>query len=177
MEIRRLGTDGVDLVAHIDRSEHILVEYAMRDGSIVVRPVTMADVPSWSPVGDGPHSVAATMSFCRRVVDDGGVVVAAYEDDAVAGLAVVQGDFAPGLGWLAFLHVSRPHRRRGVATALWEESAAIAAEAGAEALYVSAVPTGSAVGFYLSRGCRPADPVHPVLFAAEPDDIHMVCSL
>jgi len=34
-----------------------------------------------------------------------------------------------------------------------------------------------AVGFYLSRGCRLADPVHPVLFGHEPDDIHLVGEL
>ncbi len=50
-------------------------------------------------------------------------------------------------------------------------------DAGAEAMYVSAVPTGSAVGFYLSKGCALADPVHPELFAAEPADVHLVYSL
>lgn len=35
----------------------------------------------------------------------------------------------------------------------------------------------SAVGFYLGRGCRLADPVHPALFAMEPDDIHLACPL
>jgi hypothetical protein len=44
-------------------------------------------------------------------------------------------------------------------------------------MYVSATPTGSAVGFYLGRGCRLADPVHPDLFAQEPEDIHLVCPL
>jgi hypothetical protein len=32
-------------------------------------------------------------------------------------------------------------------------------------------------GFYLSRGCRLADPVHPVLFQHEPDDIRLVGQL
>jgi hypothetical protein len=42
---------------------------------------------------------------------------------------------------------------------------------------VSATSTGSAVGFYLSRGCRLADPVHPKLFELEPVDIHLVLDL
>src|SRR5207249_1049373 len=46
------------------------------------------------------------------------------------------------LAWLAFLHVSRPHRRRGVASALWNEAVDLALAAGAGSLYVSAVPTG-----------------------------------
>jgi len=76
-----------------------------------------------------------------------------------------------------FLYVSRPHRGRGVASALWDAATDAAMRAGATSLYVSAVPTGSAVGFYLSRGCRLADPVHPALYAKEPDDIHLICSL
>jgi predicted N-acetyltransferase YhbS len=73
--------------------------------------------------------------------------------------------------------VSRQARRRGVAAALWGAAVHEAAQAGAESICVSATPTGSAVGFYLSRGCRLADPVHPALYATEPDDIHLTCSL
>ncbi len=50
----------------------------------------------------------------------------------------------------------------------------IAKAAGATSMYVSATPSGSAVGFYLSHQCRLADPVHPRLFAEEPEDIHLV---
>ncbi len=85
--------------------------------------------------------------------------------------------FEPGLAWLATLHVSRTHRRRGVASALWEAGVALAREAGARSLYVSATPTGSAVGFYLGRGCQLADPVHLELFANEPEDIHLIYAL
>ena len=53
----------------------------------------------------------------------------------------------------------------------------IAVANGAESIYVSATPTESAVGFYLRQGCRLAHPVHPDLFAAEPEDIHLVRSL
>jgi hypothetical protein len=33
------------------------------------------------------------------------------------------------------------------------------------------------VGFYLRQGCGLADPVHPALFAAEPEDVHLVLPL
>ena len=62
-----------------------------------------------------------------------------------------QDTFEPGLAWLAFLHVSRPFRRRGAATASWNEATQLDEDAGSDS--VSAIPTGSAVGFYLSRGC------------------------
>jgi hypothetical protein len=90
------------------------------------------------------------------------------------GLATVEPRFEPGLAWLATLHVRRAHRRQGAASASWTAAVELAREAGANAMYVSATPTGSAVGFSLRCGCRLADPVHPKLFADEPDDIHLV---
>jgi Acetyltransferase (GNAT) family len=176
-EVQRLGFDDVGLIARIDRSEHVDVEYAVVDGHLIERSVSMADIPPWDPVGVGPHSVAAKVAFCAPLVAGGAALFGAFEGDRLLGLAVVDGSFEPRLAWLAFLHVSRQVRRRGAASALWGAAVHEAAQASAESIYVSAVPTGSAVGFYLSRGCRLADPVHPALFAMEPDDIHLACSL
>jgi ribosomal protein S18 acetylase RimI-like enzyme len=93
------------------------------------------------------------------------------------GLAVIHPSFEPALAWLAFLHVSRPYRRRGAAKSLWDAAVDISIARSAERIYVSAAPTESAVAFYQSQGCRLADPVHPELFAAEPEDIHFVRAL
>jgi hypothetical protein len=41
-------------------------------------------------------------------------------------------------------------------------------------LYVSATPSVSAVGFYLSQGFRLAETVNEALYAMEPEDTHMV---
>jgi ribosomal protein S18 acetylase RimI-like enzyme len=176
-EVLRLGIDDVGLIAKIDRSEHVDVEYAVVGGCLIERAVSMADIPPWDSVGVGPDSVAAKVAFCAPLVAGGATLLGAFERDHVLGLAVVDGSFEPGLAWLAFLHVSRPDRRRGTASALWAAGVEEAAAAGAKSMYVSATPTGSAVGFYLSRGCKLADPVHPALYASEPDDIHLVCSL
>jgi len=175
--VRKLGTDDVGLIALIDRSEHVEVEYTVRGGQLVETPVSMADVPPWDPTGTGPWSVASEIAFCRPLVEGGAELLGAFGGEAVLGLAVVDASFEPSLAWLAYLHVSRPHRRRGVASALWDAAIGAATAAGATSLYVSAVPTGSAVGFYLSRGCELAEPAHPELYAKEPDDIHLVCSL
>ena len=178
MNVRHLEPDDVVLVAALDRSEHVEVQYRIDDGHLVEAPVFMADVPAWDPDGSGEHSVASHMAFYASVVADGAALFGAFDNDGeLMGLATVHPTFEPGLAWLATLHVSRAHRRRGAATALWDESLALALEAGARFLYVSATPTGSAVGFYLSRGCRLADPVHAELFAHEPEDIHLVCPL
>ena len=126
----------------------------------------------------GSHSVAAKISFCTTAIEQGGVLLGCFDVQRTMGLAVINPSFEGSLAWLAFLHVTRPDRRRGAAQALWARAVTMSRAAGSELIYVSATPTGSAVGFYYFRqGCSLADPVHPVLFANEPDDIHLVCSL
>jgi GNAT superfamily N-acetyltransferase len=177
MRVRRLVADDVSLIATIDRSEHVDVEYGVIDGRLTARPVTMADIPAWDPNGSGPHSVAAHIEFGASVLAEGGVLLGAYDEGPVVGLAIVQPSFEARLAWLAFLHVSRPHRRQGAARTLWEAAVDLARGAAATSIYVSATPTGSALGFYLGQGCRLAHPPHPALFANEPDDVHLVCPL
>jgi GNAT superfamily N-acetyltransferase len=164
----------VSLVGALDRSEHVDLEYRVVDGQLKAVPAAIPDIPAWDPTGSGPHSVGALIEFCTSVVARGGVLFGAFEEEQTAGLAIVNPSFEPPLAWLALLHVSRPYRRRGAAQALWNAAADLAVENGAQSIYVSATPTESAVGFYLKQGCRLARPVHPDLFAAEPEDIHLV---
>src|SRR5258706_14832101 len=122
-------------------------------------------MPRWYLDGSGVQRVASNMAICASVIADGAALFGAFDDDGeLMGLATVHPTFEPGLAWLATLHVSRAHRRRGAASALWDAGVTLAREAGARSLYVSATPTGSAAGFYLARGCRLAGPVHPGLF-------------
>lgn len=177
MEIRSLGTD--DLAAAIgavDRSEEVSIGYSVVDGALVARPVDWV-VPPWSPTGAGEHSVGGHVEGLRPVLARGGVLLGAGHGGVLCGVAVVEPSFEPGLAWLAFLHVSRTHRRRGAGTALWDGAVRRAREAGAREVYVSATPTGSAVGFYLSRGCRLAAVPHRRLFAEEPEDVHLILCL
>ena len=177
MHIRHLDASDVSLIASIDRSEHVDVEYAVRDGRLVEVPVTVEEIAAWSD-DDGDHSITRMVKFCAPIVERGAPLLGAFtDDDELAGLAIVDPTFEPPIAWLALLHVTRPHRRTGAATALWAEATRLASGAGAASMYVSGTPTGSALGFYLSRGCRLADPVHPVLFEHEPEDIHLVCEL
>jgi GNAT superfamily N-acetyltransferase len=74
---------------------------------------------------------------------------------------------------LVFLHVSRDHRRRGVATLLMDASAGAARRRGARGLYISATASESAVGLYTSRGAVLLDEPDPELLAKEPEDIHL----
>jgi GNAT superfamily N-acetyltransferase len=178
IEIRRLPASEVGVIAGIDRSEHVDVQYEVRGRRIVERPVLMADIPDWDRVGDGEHSLAHHLRACAEHLTAGGILLAAITGEGeTAGAAIVDPVFQPPMAWLAWLHVSRPYRRRGVAHALWTEATALARAAGAASMYISATPTGSAVGFYVAHGAVLADPVHPVLFEQEPDDIHLISSV
>ena len=177
MRVKRLRAEDVSLVAAIDRSEHIDVQYRVIDSQLQPVPAVITEVPTWDPTGSGPHSVAAEIEFCRSAVTRGGVLLGTFDAERTVGLAIVHPSFELLLAWLAFLHVSRPYRRKGAAQALWDAAVDISTAGGAESIYVSAAPTESAVGFYLRQGCRLAQPVHPDLFAAEPDDIHLTCSI
>lgn len=61
-------------------------------------------------------------------------------------------------------------------SALMDEMDSVTRSLGARALYVSAVPSESAVRFCLSRGFRPTEPL-PEPFDQEPEDIHMLLPL
>lgn len=178
IRVRRLPASEVAVVAAIDRSETVVVRYEVRDGQLVECPVTAATIPDWDRVGDGENSAASKIRFCEGHLAAGAVLFGAFTDaDELAGTVIVDPDFAPPMAWLVWLHVSRPHRRQGAGRALWSEAVAVARDAGATSMYVSATPTGSAVGFYRSQGATLADPVHPALFAEEPEDIHLVAPL
>lgn len=172
IEVIRLEVSDLSLIGAIDRSETVDSRYVMTDAGLVSRPFT-ADIPAWDADGDGPDSVSARIAFCEPLIARGATFVGVLDGSAPAGLMVVDGSFEAGTAWLAFLHVSRPYRRQGVASTLWDTAVEIAESAGATEIYVSATPTGSAVGFYLSRGCEIAEPAHHYLHVLEPDDIHL----
>ena len=64
----RLESDALAMIAMIDRSEHVDLEYAVVEGALTERPVTMVEIPPWDPTGTGPYSVAAQIEFCRPLM-------------------------------------------------------------------------------------------------------------
>ena len=158
-------------MAEIDRSEDVRVHYR-QVGLELVSEQVVDPVPDFSDEGEF-HSVAELVRTWQPVVGGGGVLLGAFDGDTLAGLALLGGEPAPGILQLALLFVSRPYRRRGIASALMDEVERLARAARAGGLYVSSVPSDSAVGFYLSRGFHVTEPL-PEPFAMEPEDIHMI---
>ena len=166
----------LERISEIDRSERVALAYEAQDGGLTQVEVDW-NVPAWSVGIDGDHSLSHQMAFCRSHLDQGGVLVGAFSDDSLAGVAVVRPKLRDDMAQLAFLHISQKFRRRGIATRLIREACEIARQAGARRMYVSSIPSSSAVGFYLAQGCVLAEEVDPELFALEPKDIHLIMDL
>jgi ribosomal protein S18 acetylase RimI-like enzyme len=163
-------------IGEIDRSEHVTQEHSYRRGLLEARSVDIR-VPTWSPSGDHEHSVQGKVNAWQPILDRGGTLVGAFDRDTLVGFAIYRPDLAEGLANLSVLHVSKNHRRKGIASLLTEEVVRLARTDGARRLYVSATPSGPTVEFYWSHGFGPADEPNEELFALEPDDIHMILNL
>ncbi len=175
LECRELGLAELERIREIDRSERIVVLYRVERDELRAVAVDH-DVPSFEPTGDGSHSVAAKVRSCERHMRKGARAIGAFAAGTLIGIGLMTPEIHPGLAQLAFLHVSRAHRRAGVAARIFDELLGFARESGARQVYVSSTPSESAVGFYRSRGFAIADPI-PELYALEPDDIHMILEL
>jgi ribosomal protein S18 acetylase RimI-like enzyme len=168
---RRLKTHEFGRIADIDRTERIRTGYRMKDGRLV-RLEVVWDTPPWK--AEGEHSVAGMIRALEAAHSHGGVVLGAFEGERLVGVAAFRPHLQPGLGQLSVLHVSNGYRRCGIASQLVGLVEQLARESGASQLYVSATPSGSAIGFYRSRGFAVTATPNPQLLALEPDDIHMI---
>lgn len=174
--IRRMASSELVRLAEIDRSEHITRLYTYRRGVLEARDADI-EAPGWDRAGAHEHSVQGRIDEWRPILERGGTLLGALDGEALAGFAIYRPRLANGMANLAVLHVSRGHRRRGVAARLAAEVARLARADGARWLYVSATPSGSAVGFYRSQGFAPTDEPDEAMFALEPEDIHMILAL
>jgi GNAT superfamily N-acetyltransferase len=173
IHFRWMKPDEVTKIEDIDRSERIRSGYQYIEGELQQIKVNW-DSPPWSIEGDGEYSVAAQIHFCREHLQRKGRMYGAFVDDKLVGIGLIQQAVAAGTAQLAFLHVSKAYRQCGLGRQIAEALMAEAKKAGAKRMYVSAVPSESAVGFYLSQGFEPTDTPIPTLFELEPEDIHMV---
>lgn len=169
--IRQLQPQEYDKAREIDVTETGSMLYRAVDGQLVEEQHEWRRPPWTEP------RYAALVATWTQAVADGGVVLGAFADDLLVGEAVFRPRLTAQMAQLESLHVSQNCRRQGVARGLAAEVIRLARESGAEALYVSATPSQSAVNFYRSVGFVPTATPHPALFELEPEDIHMTMPL
>lgn len=188
-----MATEGVHLVfraltlsdlthlAEIDRSEEITIGYRVEGGKLISEPVDRKR-PRWDEAMLERYRLRT-----QDLLERGGQAVGAFDADPeapggerLAGFATLGHSFrGPEQDYLHLdlLYVSRDYRRRGVASRLMDEIERMARERGARRLYISATPSGSALGFYFSRGAHLAEVPDPELHAMEPHDIPLMLEL
>ncbi len=169
--IRALSHEECDRVQEIDVTETGDLVYGWRNGAFVETHEHWERRP-WSS-----QRCAEIAAEWRATLDRGGTVLGAFDGDRLVAEAVLVPHLTNSTAQLQYLHVSRAYRKQGIAHRLVIEISRLAREAGARQLYVSAAPSRSAVGFYLSVGFAPTAAPHPDLFALEPEDIHMTLPL
>jgi GNAT superfamily N-acetyltransferase len=168
IEIRELVRGELTRVYDIDDSDDGHVVYAVAAGRLKATPL------EWHRPRRTTERWDQAIALWETILDQGGAVYGALRGDLLVGVAVLRPRLTASRAQLQSLFVSRAYRRQGVARRLVGEVIRRAALGGAHELYVSAVPSVPAVGFYLGQGFRPAELVDPDLFAQEPEDIHLV---
>jgi GNAT superfamily N-acetyltransferase len=172
IQYRWMEADEVTKVREIDRSERTRTGYKMV-GSELQRMEVNWDSPPWRGEGEGEHSVAGQISHCRDHLRRNGRMYGAFDGEKLIGIGIIQERIGEGMAQLAYLHVSSGYRQKGVGGRIAAVLIREAKRSGAGKMYVSAIPSGSAIGFYLSQGFTPVATPIPELFELEPDDIHM----
>jgi ribosomal protein S18 acetylase RimI-like enzyme len=171
IEIRPLSREEIYRIAEIDVSEQGDRIYRQVNGALATQPETWRR-PPWS-IEECQRRAAALVIQMER----GDTVLGAFDGDRLVGEASLRYRLTGDTAQLVSLHVSQSHRRCGVAAALVREIFRLAQASGAQWIYVSATPSDSAVGFYLSKGFELVEQVNEELYALEPEDIHMIKAL
>jgi predicted N-acetyltransferase YhbS len=173
---RELAESDFSKIAEIDRSEVIRVGYEVRGGELVEMDV-MWDSRNFIPEGKGEHTVAGEIEFCRGHMARKAIAFGGFDAETLIAIGILTPNIRPTMAQLAYLHVSRDYRRKGIGAAITSQLLERASVLGSKRIYVSAVPSESAVGFYKSFGFDlVAEPLSE-LYELEPDDIHMILEL
>ncbi|MCB9898124.1 MAG: GNAT family N-acetyltransferase [Planctomycetes bacterium] len=173
-DIRAMDATEVGRIGEIDRSEHITQQYRVSDGVLELVDVDIHALRWGAPGGIDLQELVEAQ---RPRLDAGGVLLGAFDGDALVGFAIFDTSCADEPAILSALYVTRTHRGRGIAVALTDAVVRLARAVGAPRLYVSATPTRTTVDFYLARGFRVLVTPNPRLLAHEPEDVHLALDL
>jgi len=158
-------------VEEIDVSESGYLVYYYREGKIATKR------EAWHRA---PRNAEAWGSYIERwkaILERAGVALGAFDGKRLVGIAVLEDHLTESMAHLVALFVSKDYRRQGIASQLTQAIMRLAKAHGASQIYVSATPSESAIGFYLSQGFVLAQQVHQDLYALEPEDLHLIRQL
>ena len=167
---RRLDIEEAEKFREIDRSEYIEAIYYFRNGGLVLEPEV------YNMTGFPPGELDSIVKETRELIERGGTVYGAFANGKLVGASSVECKFIGSSSdtlQMPILHISKGYRGLGVGQTLMRLVIERAQQLGAKKLYVSATPSKHTVHFYQRMGCTLASEIDPVLFAKEPEDIHL----
>lgn len=170
IETRALLRTEIGDIWGIDRAEVIDGVYRLVNGSLQLQEVRYESA-GWPP----GQQQADTLQF-EDCFDRGGWFHGCFDQGRMVAIVILENRFFGSTRdtlQLRFLHVDRRFRGQGLGAQLFQAAAEEAWQRGAQCLYVSATESRNTVDFYLRQGCGLVHAPDPVLFALEPEDIHL----
>jgi GNAT superfamily N-acetyltransferase len=147
VDIKPLAAVEINRIVEVDRSEHITLCYQYQEGQLNPQIIDL-QVTRWSS-----SEVALLAQQWIPILKAGGVMLGALSENSLVGFAILRYQLTETIAQLVALYVSKAYRRKRIAQQLLTKVSQLAANDGAQALYVSAAPFVSAVvGFY--SGCH-----------------------
>ena len=142
---RELTKDEIWLACNINIAEKGELVYRFRNGQLA------AETHEWQRYNWPVYHWQDNLRDWRNNV---GIdyLYGAFADGRIAGMASLRYPGKDKVALLVSIHVSLGQRRHGIGMTLFRQIVDVAEEAGAKAIGVYAVPTDSAIGFYLSQG-------------------------
>lgn len=173
LQYRHLSLEECENITTIDRSEYIEHAWRKVDGYWQLKRI------DWQET-DWPGDVESYISALKNTIQAGGVVLGAYDEDLLVGVASVNRSFF-GSTWnyvlLDNMFVSRSSRGKGIGKKLVRMCAEQAREWGADKLYACAASSEATIAFYRGLGFEDAKEVNQELYELDPRDIQLELDL
>ena len=170
MYYKILDRNEIEKLGEIDRSELVEFNYRCKDGRLELFDYYF-DIKGFSE-----NQLQKHKEDLYQLFDRGGTAFGAFDGSYLVGISSLDNKFR-GRGndilQLAFLHISKDYRKKGIGKKLVELAKKKASEMGAKKLYISGSPIKNTIEFYMVIGCKLSTEVEKDLFELEPEDIHM----
>ncbi|GEK34171.1 GNAT family N-acetyltransferase [Kurthia sibirica] len=165
MQIRTLAYHEIPLIGAINCQETSMQSYNM-SGILTDTPYK---VNAWEP-----QKLADFILKIEDIYFHGGVVLGAYQEARLVGIAVLDLQYISGFRLhLEALYIDQLYRRQGIGNIMVQKILQIAYEKEAEALYIRSPPSQNTVDFFSHRGARLAERVDSYLQALAPETIQL----
>ncbi|MBV7330828.1 GNAT family N-acetyltransferase [Chloroflexi bacterium TSY] len=168
IDYRQLTKDEIWLACDIDIAETGNLVYRFRSNELETEEKAW-DRPNWSV----EHWQENLKDWRDYVGID--CLYGAFVDGQIVGMTSLRYPREDGVALLVSIHVTREYRRGGIGQMLFQQILERARERGAKAIGVYAVPTDSAIGFYLAQGFRPRSVFSDDGNEETMEDIYMEC--